>query len=327
MTNYFLGVDVGGTKSLAWLCDERGHLLGTGQAGSAIHQGDDYDITASVLNDITSRALREAGIGRDAVTSACFGMAGFDWESQRQPHMNAIATLGLPGPVELVNDAFLVLHAGVSAGWGVALIAGTGCNCVGQREDGRTGRAVGEGFYMGEGSGATELMLQAKYAVAAAWTKCGPPTALTTHFVQALGALNEDDLIEGLATRRYRLSADLAPLVFDVAQTGDSVAQGLITWAAEALASMVQGVCRQLEIRQEAFEIVLGGSFFNAGDALLMPLHELILSDLPGAALVHPGVPPVGGAVLLAMRRADQPDPHIRVARRQLQRFRYGQTN
>ena len=319
MTDYFLGVDVGGTKSLAWLCDERGHLLGTGQAGSAIHQGDDYDITANVLDNITSQALREAGIGRDAVTSACFGMAGFDWESQRQPHMKAITTLGLPGPIELVNDAFLVLHAGASASWGVALIAGTGCNCVGQRKDGRTGRAVGEGFYMGEGAGATELMLQAKYAVAAAWTKSGPPTALTTHFMQALGALNEDDLIEGLATRRYRLSADLAPLVFDVAQTGDSVAQGLITWAAEALASMVQGVCRQLEIRQEAFEIVLGGSFFNAGDALLMPLHELILSDLPGAAFVRVPTPPVIGAILLAMRCARADVSHVCTVKRRLQ--------
>jgi N-acetylglucosamine kinase-like BadF-type ATPase len=109
-------------------------------------------------------------------------------------------------------------------------------------------------------------------------------------------------MIEGLVTGRYRLRADAAPLVFEAAHAGDAVAQGLIEWAAEALASMVFGVARQMQATGEAVEIVLGGSFFKAGPILIDPLKAHILAEVPAAQFVHVDADPVVGAVLLAMR-------------------------
>lgn len=315
MPNFFLGIDVGGTKSLAWIVDETGQLIGTGQGGSAIHQGDDYNITAEVLRQIINEAIQSAGIAKEEIVSSCFGMAGFDWPSQRQPHLDAIATLGLNGHITLVNDAFLVLHAAGACGWGIALIAGTGCNCIGQDQHGRVGRAVGEGFYMGEGAGATELVLQAKYAVAAAWTLSGPPTRLTDYFIEWTGASKADDLIEGLATRRLRLRADAAPLVFQAAQGGDAVAGKIVQWAAEALTRMVIGVARQLDLTHAAFELVMGGSFFNAGPLLLDPLKKEIQQATPKANCIHFKGKPVVGAVTLAMQQATLPAERIATAK------------
>ncbi len=304
MPNFFLGIDVGGTKSLAWIVDETGQLIGVGQGGSAIHQGDDYDITAEVLNHITEEAIRSAGIAKKQIVSSCFGMAGFDWPSQRQPHLDAITTLGLDGHITLVNDAFLVLHAASTHGWGIALVAGTGCNCIGQDQQGHVGRAVGEGFYMGEGAGATELVLRAKYAVAAAWTLSGPSTRLTDYFIEWTGAHNASDLIEGVATRRLRLKADAAPLVFQAAQASDTVAGEIVQWAAESLTRMVIGVARQLALTHSAFELVIGGSFFNAGPLLLDPLKVAIYKTMPEANFIHFKAKPVIGAIILAMQQA-----------------------
>jgi N-acetylglucosamine kinase-like BadF-type ATPase len=62
LNRIYLGVDIGGTKSLAWLCDSAGYVLGTGLAGAGERRGDDYSVMAQVLDDITTQATNEAGI-------------------------------------------------------------------------------------------------------------------------------------------------------------------------------------------------------------------------------------------------------------------------
>lgn len=314
----YLGIDVGGTKSVAWLCDAGGHVLGVGHGPSAVRQGDNYDVMTEVLEDITHQTLQQAGLTKSDIVSACFGISGFDWESQRQAHLKAIDRVGLSKQVALVNDTLLVLHAGSSTGSGIAVIAGTGCNCVGQMADGRFGRAVGEGFIMGEGAGAMELVLQAKYAIAAAWTQAGPPTILTERLIAHLGATDPTDLIEGIITKRYQLRAEAAPLVFEAAHNGDAVALNLVLWAADALSSMVFGVARQMHATDEAVEIVMGGSFFKAGPILIEPLKAQILSEMRQARFVHLNESPVIGAVLLAMRTHGLPPDVIAAAREYL---------
>jgi N-acetylglucosamine kinase-like BadF-type ATPase len=314
----YLGVDVGGTKSIAWLCDADGHVLGVGRGPSAVRQGDNYAVMVRVLDDITRHALHQAGLEKPDIVAACFGMSGFDWESQRQAHLAAIATVNLAAHITLVNDTLLVMHAGSTSGSGIALVAGTFCNCIGQTADGRTGRAVGEGFLVGEGAGAMELVLQAKYAVAAAWTQAGPPTVLTDRFMAHLGATDPTDMIEGLVTKRYTLGAAAAPLVVAAAHAGDEVAQRLVVWAADALSSMVFGVARQMQATNEDIEIITGGSFFKAGPILIEPLRARVLSEITGARFVHFDGQPVIGAVLLAMRSDNLPPERMVAARERL---------
>jgi N-acetylglucosamine kinase-like BadF-type ATPase len=314
----YLGIDVGGTKSVAWLSDTDGHVLGVGHGPSAVRQGDNYDGMAQVLDDITRQALHAAGLKKSDIRSACFGISGFDWESQRQAHLDAISRINLDTHITLVNDTLLVMHAGSETGSGIALIAGTHCNCIGQTADGRAGRAVGEGFVMGEGAGAMDLVLQAKYAVAAAWTQAGPPTILTERFMAHLGATDPTDMIEGLVTKRYKLWAEAAPLVFAAAHAGDEVALRLVLWAAAALSAMVVGVARQMQATDAAIEIVTGGSLFKAGPILLDPLRMHVLTEMKGARFIHFASPPVIGAVLLAMRSDKLRPERIAAARKRL---------
>jgi N-acetylglucosamine kinase-like BadF-type ATPase len=304
MAGYYLGVDIGGTKSLAAITDDAGRVLGVGRCGPGVHQGDDYSRTRAALNTITTQALAAAGLTTDQIAGAGFGISGYDWPSQYEGHVQAIATLGLAAPYDLVNDTILVLTAGAPDGWGISLIAGTSCNCLGRDEQGREGRAVGEGLLFGEGAGAAETVTAAQHAVAAAWTLTGPPTRLTQAFVDGVGARDADDLIEGLVTERYDLDATAAPLVFRVAEQGDTVARDIIRWAGRALATMAIGVCRQLELQQRAFTVVLGGSFFNGGALLIDPLRERLHAEAPHAKLVRLDAPPVIGGVLLGMQRA-----------------------
>jgi N-acetylglucosamine kinase-like BadF-type ATPase len=105
---------------------------------------------------------------------------------------------------------------------------------------------TGFGELTGEAAGSSELVYRAMQLVAQAWTKRGPETALTELFIDFSGARDTEDLLEGYTTGRIQINGSVAPLIFQIAKDGDSVAKELIHWAGEELAELVKAVIRQL---------------------------------------------------------------------------------
>lgn len=309
---YFLGVDIGGSKSHAMLADAGGRVLGFGHAGAGNHEVVGYDGLAATLRTVTNQALAAAGLQIDDIGGAGFGVAGYDWPSERPPTLAAIAALGITAPVEAVNDTIIGLLAGAEHGWGVALVAGTSNNCRGWDRHGREGRVLGNGAPFAEYGGAYEIVLKAIQAVSLDWTRRGPPTALSGAFADLVGASDVADLLEGLSQETYDLGAAAAPLVFQVAASGDPVAQSVIRWAGEELGSLVLGVVRQLDLHAETFDVVQVGSTFRGGPLLCDALYATVHAEAPHAHFVDLTAPPVVGAVLLGMRTAGFDNPSVR---------------
>ncbi|MCP4543679.1 MAG: hypothetical protein GY832_41730 [Chloroflexi bacterium] len=309
MPQFFLGIDVGSTKTHALIANEHGQAVGFGQSGSGNPEGVGYDGFARVLQQATDEALATAKISRDEISGAGFGIGGYDWPSQREPMFEAIHTLSLSAPLEIVNDAMLGLLAGAEQGWGVAIVAGTSCNCWARDQSGKEARMTGFSW-LGEAAGASELVLKALQAIALEWTCRGPSTQLTQAFVELAGMQNVEELLEGLTIGDLRISADAAPLIFDVAAGGDQVAHELILWAGRELADMAIGVIRQLGFESLSFQVVMAGSFFNGSQLLTDTIRETIHPVAPGAQLVRLYVPPVVGAVVLGMEQGGiKPSP------------------
>ena len=303
MQSYFLGVDIGGTKSHALIADAEGNPLGFGQGGAGNYEVVGWDGMRDTLHAITREALKAAGLERAQIAGAGFGIAGYDWPDERPPHVDAIASLGLSAPYALVNDTLIGLIAGATQGWGVGVVAGTGCNCWGRDRAGREGRVTGEGGLFAEYGGGGDLVYRAVQAISLAWSKRGPETRLTEALIAWLGAAGVEDLLEGLVVGRYSPSSDGAPVVFRVANEGDAVAQDIIRWAGGELGDLAVGVIRQLQLEAQAFEVVQIGSLYNGSPVLSDTMMETIQRVAPGARAVRLTVPPVVGAVLLAMEQ------------------------
>src|SRR4030042_5405157 len=152
MPAYFLGVDIGGTKSHALIADGDGNAVGFGTYGPGNHEEVGYEGLRNALHTVTEKALAIAGLTKEQVSAGGFGVAGYDWPSERQPTLDAIESIGINAPVEAVNDTIIGLLAGASNGWGVAVVAGTGPNCWGGDGDHPPGRGNGGGC--GEHGGA-----------------------------------------------------------------------------------------------------------------------------------------------------------------------------
>jgi N-acetylglucosamine kinase-like BadF-type ATPase len=167
----FLGVDVGGTKTHALIADDTGQTLGFATGGPGNWEVVGYNGLTRVLLDVTSRAMKLAGVNVDQIAGAGMGIGGYDWPSEHQDHLDAISPIGLSCPLEIVNDATLGILAGTSQGWGISVVAGTGCNARGWSKDHkRQGRAVGGGgFWSGEYAGGFDIVARAMRAVAFEW--------------------------------------------------------------------------------------------------------------------------------------------------------------
>jgi len=301
---YFLGFDIGGSKSHALIADESGAVLGCGEGGSGNHEGVGMDGLRAVLQSVVNQALGAAGVAREQITGMGLGIAGYDWPSDYEPHRAVIESLGIHAPYQFVNDAVIGLIAGARDGWGVSVVAGTGNNCRGRDALGREGRVAGVSWWTAEYGGGGDLTRKAVEAVWLAWTKRGPDTDLTPKFLAHVGVDDALELIEGLSRGRFYLGAPEAPLVFEVARAGDRVALECIRWVGRELGSLAVGVIRQLEFESLDFEVVLTGSLYKGSPLIVEAMQAVIHAVAPGARLVYLNAPPVVGGVLLGMEQA-----------------------
>ena len=303
---YFLGIDVGGTKTHALIATESGQAVGFACGGPGNWEGVGYAGLTRVLQECAGIAMETARINVDQICGAGMGIGGYDWPSERRDHLEAIRPLGLACPLEIVNDATLGILAGSTEGWGVSVVAGTGCNARGWSKDHkRQGRAVGgQSHWSGEYAGGYDIVEHAMQAVTFEWLKRGPKTALTQLFIDHFQAIDLNDLIEGVYLGRYQFEASLVLKVFEAARQCDPHALAVMQWAGSELGEMAVGVINQLEIQAEKFEVVLIGSLHGGSPALDESLRRVILASAPHAQFVRLRVPPVVGGVLLGMEAA-----------------------
>ncbi len=301
---YFLGIDVGSSKTHALIVDETGRCAGFGKAWGGNHQGVGYDGFFNVIEESFAGAKEMSGVANAQLVGAGFGVAGYDFPSDREAHLQEISKLGLSCPLEVVNDGWNGLYAGATRGIGVNVTAGSSNNCRGRSKDGKEGRIVGNGATFGEYGGGIEIAARALQAVNYAWIQRTPPTTLTKILLDYTDAKNELELVEGFSNDYWHLAPFLAMEVIRAAREGDTAAQEIIHWAGEELGWLAVSVARQIGMDKEEVEIVQSGSLFEAGEILTGPMRNVVLAHCPHAKLIRLDGPPVVGAVLLGMEQA-----------------------
>lgn len=301
---YFLGVDVGSSKTHALIADETGCCVGFGKSGGGNHQGVGYARLAEVLKEAFQRTQRTSGVDPSQIAGAAFGIAGFDFPSEKEDNLKAIAGLGLLCPVEVFNDGWNGLFAGTSHGVGVNVTAGSGINGRGRNANGKEGRVVGNGIMFGEFGGAIEIVHRGLQIVNYAWIKRIEPTVLTKIYLDATGASDEENLMEGLSNNQYRIFPALAMEITKAARAGDHAALDVLRWSGEELGWLAVALARQIEMEHDEVEIVQSGSVFEADDIIMEPMKRIVMQNCPKAKLIRLTGAPVIGPLMFGMQLA-----------------------
>jgi len=299
---YLLGVDGGGTKTVAVITDMEGHILGWGESGPANLSVVPEKPAARSLRKAVSSALKDAGKRLEEVSAAGFGLAGCDPE--RNPELaHRILRAAFPGLRYVFHhDAAIALIAGAGEDFGVIVIAGTGAIAYGKNRAGQEGRAGGWGPLLGDEGSAYDIALTAIRAAIHAQDGRARPTALRDALLQHLSLRDLWDLIpmmHGGSLGRTEIAA-LAPLVAQVAREGDKTARRIFQQAGEHLAALAIAIIRRLKLSQEPFYLATIGGVFQAGDLFLDRFTGLIRAEAPYAGIGPPRFEPAVGAALMA---------------------------
>jgi N-acetylglucosamine kinase-like BadF-type ATPase len=182
MTQYFLGVDIGNTKSHALIITDAGDVAGFGTGGPGNHEVLGEAGFHAALHTVVTAALTTAALDRAQIAGAGYGIAGYDWDSDMPLMRRVIDTLGMNAPYKVVNDGMMGLIAGAKRGWGVCISAGTSSNARGRNPHGDEGRMTGNGWVCGEYGGGIELTYGALDAISRAWSLRGAGTVLSDLF-------------------------------------------------------------------------------------------------------------------------------------------------
>ncbi|HVH24516.1 MAG TPA: BadF/BadG/BcrA/BcrD ATPase family protein [Pseudonocardia sp.] len=299
MTGRFLGLDIGGSKTHAVLADPTGvraeAVVGSANIASVGVREATRQLTA-VLDGLGVDEL-----GATAVEAVCAGAAGADSPEQRHQLTDLIAGLLPTARVQVVHDTQLLLAA-AGLDDGIALIAGTGSVAWGINPDGRSHRAGGWGYLLGdEGSGYGVARAAVRHVLDLA-DRAAAPDTLTAALVAGCGLTGREHLLERFyANPERRYWARQAGVVFELAVAGDPVAVRIVDEAAAALTALVRTVAGVLD---RTGPVVCAGGLITHRPALLTRLRDTLAADgVTDVRLLDRD--PVHGAVRIALRACE----------------------
>lgn len=300
-----IGVDGGGTKTVAWLApldsNDSARVLGRGAAGPGNARSAGFDVAQANIDAAIDRAFADAGLPRETVAAACLGLAGVGRPADRD-RMRAWAVERRIGEaVSVTTDADPILSAVSDANWGVALIAGTGSFAWGRNRADQSARCGGWGYLLGDEGSGYAIALAGLHAAARSFDGRGPESSLVLHLQRYLDLPTPQDLVERIYRpdiTRERI-ASLAAVVFEAAET-DEIAKGIVDSAAHDLAELVTVVARRLDFAAGEYPLALAGSVIVNQPGL----RQTMLTELDYNG-VRPGTvelvaDPVRGAVVMA---------------------------
>ncbi len=252
----YLGVDGGGSKTLAVIVDAQGQERGRGLAGGANYEAVGLEVAVQNISAAVQLAL-SAAHGHLPVRKAWLGLAGLDRPADYEalfPRLCSLAEF-----VHLTNDADLALSA-VDNAVGVALIAGTGSIALGRNAHGTTLRTGGWGYLIGDEGSGYDIGRQGLQAAVRAADGRGQQTLLLASIMQHWNLQRADDIIGRVYADHDKAGiAQLSTCVFQAARQGDVVAHAIVQGAADELALAVKTVSEKLDFRQQPLPLALGG--------------------------------------------------------------------
>lgn len=224
MTQFFLGVDAGGSNCRCRLVDATGRVLATARAGPA-NAGLGLAALYATLQEVTERAIGTAGLDAAQVAGirAAMGIAGISRPGVRA----ALDDLAFPFASTVFDTDAAIANLGAHGGAdGAVLIIGTG-SVAQVRVRGQNFRIGGYGFPISdEGSGAALGLSAMRHALRALDGR-SRATPLSTAVTERFG----HDTARAVAWMDQATPRDygsFAPLVMDHAEADDAIARSIV---------------------------------------------------------------------------------------------------
>lgn len=319
-----LAVDGGASKTDALIVGADGTVLGAARGPGSNHQTVGLDHALANLSVTIEAAAAQVDLlaagsrapGQPLCALGVYCLAGLDLPIDDERVGDAVRNRRWTEACDVRNDTFAVLRAGAGAAWGVAVVCGSGLNCVGLGPDGRSVRFPSLGELSGDlAQGGGWLGRRGLGLALRAGDGRGDPTVLRELIPRRLGLDSPEAVLEALYGGRLDFAGvtELAPVVLEAAEAGDGPAVGAVELLAQEATAMAVAAIHRLGIGDSPVQVVVGGGMFESPFFAHRVLEE-VRRHVPAAALRPLNLPPVVGAALLGLDElAGEPDVEARL--------------
>jgi len=271
-------------------------------AASALQPGQEGH-AADVIKALIAEALVKAERTETRPAVCVVGVAGAGQERAAQALWSALASRRVADDVSVQADATIAMDDAFGDSAGVLLIAGTGSVAFSRSPNGRLERCGGWGPNVGDEGSAAWLGRRALGVVTASQDGREPDTALTGAILTALELETLEEVIPWAANATPGAFAQLAPVVSQVAATGDLRANALISFCVEELSLHVRTLARRCFTDERAsIPVALAGGLLSRGSLVRKRLEQRLKSSVPGAVVRADEVDAARGAIMRARR-------------------------
>lgn len=294
----YLGVDGGGSRTRAWLADEKGTVLGQGDGGSA---NINYTARTSAIDAIRAactQAFKSAHVLESKVSGAWLGLAGMGRTCDRDWIKEQFS--GLAIKVGVSDDLHIAHCGGLAGDPGIVLVAGTGSACYGRNYTGETWRCGGWGSLADDAGSASWLSQRAFQLAARQADGRATGDAIKQVVFDFLKIRHSEDFSQAVESLSRSSRAQICPQLSSLYFEGDPLVKKLYKEAALALTEMITVTAKQLKFSSP--KVILSGAIASSKG----PLHKLLCKELekglPTIQLRKPLYSPCAGALMEAYR-------------------------
>ena len=297
---YALGIDGGGSHTRALLCDACGQIIGQGLSRGTNPRTSSATELKLHLQEVIEQATRSIDCSK--IIAAHFGIAGAgDTETLAKVRTITKELLSEQTTRTIGHDLEIALVGGLRNKTGIVLVAGTGSASYGRTCDGRSAKCGGWGDLIDDVGSGSWIGLRALQACVNQADGRLPESPLK----QAVMDFLKIDHMNTFRSRIYDSGlsrserARLAPIILDLASSGDAVSIAIVAEGVDALSCCVFSTSRQLSIKSPTI-LLTGGllqhTYFSNS------LEAALNNRIPSAIITQPILSPTAGAVLMALK-------------------------
>lgn len=305
--SYFVGVDGGGTKTIAVAARRDGTVVAMERGTGINYHHTGLECARDHLREILNRL---EGKVNGSCEELAIGMPALDRAADEALTRAFAGDCFDPALLDIQSDAYMAL-AGFTLGRpGMIVICGTGSILLMLDENGQQHVRGGWGHLLGDAGSGYALAIDALRAAIDDWENVGPHTALSQAAMKHFQLSNPRDLIEVLYSARCT-QADIAQFGRDVLECcdrGDAMAERVTCRNMEALAANAAEMIGR--VPQANHVGICGGILTNNRYAQTM-FQQALACRCPEAVIGRPEFPPELGAVIHSLNKRHLLTPEV----------------
>jgi N-acetylglucosamine kinase-like BadF-type ATPase len=307
---YVIGIEGGGTKTVAVLCALDGSILVEEREEASNVQIGGPERAASVILRLIDRCCHGIGCDISQIGAVVAGLAGAGRPGDQQLAHDCVIELARKQDLaiqelQIESDARIALEGAFGGKPGIVVIAGTGSIVFGKDGKGRLFKGGGWGRLIGDEGSGYSIGQAAFRAITRTLDKRGARTRLLKLFEEKFGLGTQEAVIDALYRQNFAV-ASVVPVVIQAAAGGDTIARDILRSACSELADVLASVVvRMKKGTRSAVKQPLAfvGSLLTSENAYSRMLRSALRRKLPDIVIRPAEFSPVVGAALMAIEQ------------------------